>query len=36
MEITQNMIAFIEIGVCIVTLLSIIIFSRWPAPRDGK
>jgi hypothetical protein len=36
MEITQNMIAFIEIAVCVITLLSIIIFSRWPRPKNDN
>jgi hypothetical protein len=34
MEITQNMIAYIEFGVVIVTLATIIIGANWPKKKD--
>jgi hypothetical protein len=34
MEFTQNMIGYIEFAVSIITLASIIVFSRWPQPKD--
>jgi hypothetical protein len=34
MEFTQNMIGYIEFAVCIITLASIIVFSRWPRSKD--
>lgn len=34
MEITQNMIAFIEVGVVIATLVIIIIGANWTKKKD--
>lgn len=34
MEITQNMLAFITTGTAVITLLIIVVFSRWPKKKD--
>jgi hypothetical protein len=34
MEITQEILGFTFIGVAMITLLIILVFSRWPAKKD--
>jgi len=34
MEITQNLLGVVFIGVAVITLVIIIVFSRWPKRKD--